>query len=713
MRKPIFAVILLLLACLAWGQQIAPIAKPQFFDTNGDPLAGGLLYTYASGGTTPKATYTDATLGTPNANPVVLDSAGRADIWLTTGTYKFVLKTSAGATVWTVDSIPDLTSVQRIRAAATLPATCSPSTGDLAVLTAGNTGMYRCSATNTWSHVDTLGMISVKDYGAVGNGTTDDTAAIQSAVAAAGTAGGGTVYFTQGTYSIAPTATMVTAMGTTYYVGELKDNIHLLGAGGSIIKLRTNWSTNGSPKTLGVFLTNGAISNVSMIGLTFDMNGLNNGINNTAIQHAALMASADDSGISDLTVERNVFKNSAGCNVLVLGQSVSAGSVLAKRVIIRDNYFIDNGLDTPDFSAIYAWCNDVLITNNLFYNASMATVTKAAFELHGSRSTFSNNVVTNYTMGGWIGENYTSICSGQKVIDNFFLVDAIGVGVWASDAIGLRIRDAEISGNMIEFDNTVITGGPGYKTGIWLSLNYGISGIDVMHNTVHGSASVAESVRGIWARCDQTSAELDEVRILYNRFHAVTIGILFASVNANGSIGLIDINDNIFHNLVDNGVWSSMGIFGDCATAKPCRQVGMLRNTFIDDKTVPAMKYGAYVGGKYTNLIVGRNYYQGMTVNNYLETTGSDASPSLVTGIHIGDGDHYGFSQYTWTDGSSNTLLTMSSAGIVPRTLAFAALGTPGNGTVVYCSDCTVASPCAGSGTGALAKRLNGAWICN
>lgn len=43
----------------------------------------------------------------------------------------------------------------------------------------------------------------------------------------------------------------------------------------------------------------------------------------------------------------------------------------------------------------------------------------------------------------------------------------------------------------------------------------------------------------------------------------------------------------------------------------------------------------------------------------------------------------------------------------------FASLGTPANGTLIYCSDCTVASPCAGSGTGALAKRLNGQWICN
>jgi len=43
----------------------------------------------------------------------------------------------------------------------------------------------------------------------------------------------------------------------------------------------------------------------------------------------------------------------------------------------------------------------------------------------------------------------------------------------------------------------------------------------------------------------------------------------------------------------------------------------------------------------------------------------------------------------------------------------FANLGTPGNGTFCYCSDCTKATPCAGSGSGSFAKRLNGAWDCD
>lgn len=75
------------------------------WDDNGDPIAGGLLYTYAAGTTTPLATYSNVGLTSANANPVVCDSAGRATIFLSPTSYKWVLKTAAGVTVWTRDNI--------------------------------------------------------------------------------------------------------------------------------------------------------------------------------------------------------------------------------------------------------------------------------------------------------------------------------------------------------------------------------------------------------------------------------------------------------------------------------------------------------------------------------------------------------------------------------------------------------------------------------
>lgn len=89
---------------------ISPTPRLAFLDSDGKPLIGGKLYTYAAGSTTPLATYTDSTGNTPNANPVILDARGEADIWLSAVYYKFVLKDSLGSTIWTVDNIIGLGS---------------------------------------------------------------------------------------------------------------------------------------------------------------------------------------------------------------------------------------------------------------------------------------------------------------------------------------------------------------------------------------------------------------------------------------------------------------------------------------------------------------------------------------------------------------------------------------------------------------------------
>jgi hypothetical protein len=84
----------------------------QFFDNSGVPLAGGLLYAYAAGTTTPLVTYTSVTGLSANTNPIVLDSAGRpaSQIWLTPVSYKFVLKTATSVQIWSMDNLSGLPS---------------------------------------------------------------------------------------------------------------------------------------------------------------------------------------------------------------------------------------------------------------------------------------------------------------------------------------------------------------------------------------------------------------------------------------------------------------------------------------------------------------------------------------------------------------------------------------------------------------------------
>lgn len=77
-----------------------------FFDnsTPGIPLAGGKIYTYAAGTTTPKATFTDNTEAVPATNPIVLDAQGRATPWIS-GSYKFVIYDALGNLIRTTDGV--------------------------------------------------------------------------------------------------------------------------------------------------------------------------------------------------------------------------------------------------------------------------------------------------------------------------------------------------------------------------------------------------------------------------------------------------------------------------------------------------------------------------------------------------------------------------------------------------------------------------------
>lgn len=80
----------------------------QFFDNNGVPLAGGKIYTYQAGTSTPLATYTSSSGAAAHTNPIVLDAGGRVpggEIWNQLQLYKFVLKTSAEVTIATYDNV--------------------------------------------------------------------------------------------------------------------------------------------------------------------------------------------------------------------------------------------------------------------------------------------------------------------------------------------------------------------------------------------------------------------------------------------------------------------------------------------------------------------------------------------------------------------------------------------------------------------------------
>lgn len=187
---------------------IAPYIRNQYFSDSGVPLSGGLLHCYeggsAGGEGDRKTTYSNAAGTTENTNPIVLDAAGRAKIYLASGSYYFVLTTSTGTVVWSEDGVSTstvTTSVNTVSDLVALVGGVTPIIRTLGRLSANDGGGWwyywnsastatddggmiiqpgSLPASGRWEGiVPSDRMVNIKIYGVANDGTTDDAAKIQ------------------------------------------------------------------------------------------------------------------------------------------------------------------------------------------------------------------------------------------------------------------------------------------------------------------------------------------------------------------------------------------------------------------------------------------------------------------------------------------------------------------------------------------------------
>jgi len=204
----------------------------QFFDNNGVPLAGGLIYTYAAGTTTPQATYTSSSGTIAQSNPIVLNSAGRVavgEVWVSEGVnYKFVLKDSTGTTIGTYDNI------NSTYVAGDLANTTDPALGDALVgFRQSDSSGNLTGAVGRTVHQKLQESVSVLDFGADPTGVADSLAAFNAAIASFNdpvhTSRGGTIFVPRGYYYLSGTL-------------DIKKHINLLGDGVGYDPTTTIWA---------------------------------------------------------------------------------------------------------------------------------------------------------------------------------------------------------------------------------------------------------------------------------------------------------------------------------------------------------------------------------------------------------------------------------------------------------------------------------------
>jgi hypothetical protein len=275
---------------------------------------------------------------------------------------------------------------------------------------------------------------NIRDYGAVGDGTTDDQAAIQAAIDAAQTAGGGIVFVPQGTYIVS---------GTPQITGS---NILVTGTGTGSKILLASAALNASGVTLGLWVNGG--SNVIIRNIMVDGNFANVAKNGSyhgasalwspiiseygaegpktyqyagsgidAATYLQYRAPIRISNANNVLVEGCWITNSISAGILIDGSSVdSCTDIMVRNCrlwLIWDNaiYFhmgvrrgsaVANHCTDTQYSGVASiYCNDILTANNVCRNNGPSASDSSGIEYCGvNRGAILGNIIDHAQFAG-------------------------------------------------------------------------------------------------------------------------------------------------------------------------------------------------------------------------------------------------------------------------------------------------------------------------
>jgi hypothetical protein len=417
-------------------------AAVQFFDNSGNVLTGGKLYTYLAGTTTPAATFTSNTGLIFHSNPIILDAAGRVpaggEIWLTNGQeYKFVLETSTNVQLLSVDNISgngDPTSLFYTPAPDSLlapgPLTVKSALDQITNDEDGSStiGFIQAglSAVARTAQSKMRETISVKDFGAVGDGTTDDTVAIQAAIDAAATIGhssnyGAAVFFPSGRYIISATIDLPGAQYVSLF-GEGKPSIISWDGGSPGVMFSMDNGTDESQIFIEKLHFIDPVDDNSVTGFEFCKTPGNAIVNVTFRQNlfSNLNLGIDMYQETDqMLIDDNYFLTYYDSAVKVLGYCAN--------IYVKNNHFRDGKDDS--YAVVFSDGNSLVIDTNTvqtavngakgFYISASTkfSVTNTYFEVAAGGAVGDGPFLTMFgAKDGYVANNYTTGACGDSVM---------------------------------------------------------------------------------------------------------------------------------------------------------------------------------------------------------------------------------------------------------------------------------------------------------
>lgn len=393
--------------------------------------------------------------------------------------------------------------------------------------------------------------LNVVTYGALGDGSHDDTSAIQSALTAAGVLGGATIIVPPGTYKC-----------TSQLTWPDCSNIWLKGAGIGVSKILFNWG--GSPSTTAY--------GIKMLSATSQYNAR---ISDMTLSGAA----NNDTAIYELV---NVDNNVYDCffhNLELKWARHSAirftQSTIRNRALIKDNYFHDinsTGMTGINGGAILGILNESRISNNCFENVGNSSGFHAVYFGDGADIVISDNVFygsnSRIQIFGGTAKN-VSIAGNTLRLSGITIQDVVGAVVSGNtlyDALLLfQSNSSSILNNMFYLDT--LSSNRCMETGA------SVSNVTISGNSFINSGGAGNNNNGI----NLTTAGSDSVfidsnlfvgfykaMILYGTNHVVSNNRIITTSTAE-QIGFLSGSGHVaMQNIVKTGssgraVWNTSG----------------------------------------------------------------------------------------------------------------------------------------------------------
>jgi parallel beta-helix repeat protein len=344
---------------------------------------------------------------------------------------------------------------------------------------------------------DSLGVTSLT---AVGDGVTDDTAAIQSALDTIDAAGGGVLFIPRGTYRI--TNSVHIGSNTTVRGAGIGATV-LRGAAGSYAGQTVNGTTLAA--TLGAV----AESRITVEHLTIDHQ-----TNDTIANGVAFIAGTSFTGTvcTDCTVRH--------CEILSHPDHEYALWSMRGQQIRFVNNRVDggctsHGVEVLDGEGISLFgSEDVLIANNIVTRCENDGINVAASvdypDASNTNVTIIGNVISGCRDGINLGTSYDATNGAQNLINILVsgnvVNDSYAYGIYAwTPVAGSAFRNVLI-------ENNAVNGGPYgiYVQGIDTDTSH--RGVAVRGNTLYGqTTSVAALVVNLFHGCDVEGNTVDTV----------------------------------------------------------------------------------------------------------------------------------------------------------------------------------------------------------